>query len=109
MKWLLLCLCLTATPPLLAVTGRVRAVNGSAFEGEISLDPKVGLVITNAEIGATNLALSTIASVQFNLSLQSDTNRTATPRSGLPAAWTNQDVGRVLVPGDRKSTRLNSS
>ena len=47
MKWLFASLCLAAAPTLLATDGRVRSLNGDIFEGEISIDSKLGLVITN--------------------------------------------------------------
>src|SRR5947207_14528564 len=103
MKWLVACLCLTAAPTLLAVTGRVSTSNGDIFEGEISIDFKLGLVITNAEIGTTNVPLPLFASALFNLSAEKQTNRPAAPPLNLPAGWTNQDIGRALPPGKTRS------
>src|SRR5204863_1947570 len=107
MKWLFACLCLAAAPTLLATDARVRTSNGDIFEGEISIDSKLGLVITNAEIGSTNVPLPLLASAVFNLSAEKQTNRTAAPPLNLPAGWTNQDIGRALPPGKTRSENDN--
>jgi hypothetical protein len=83
---------------LLAVTGRVQTTNGLTFEGEIGIDAKLGLVVTNAEIGSTNLPLSSLLLVEFNSASNPQTNQVSTP-GALPVGWTNQDVGRAGVVG----------
>ena len=84
---------------LFAVSGRVHTTSGSVFEGDIAIDRKLGLVLTNAEIGVTNLPLLTVASAQFNLSANTGTNGVVVPQGALPAGWTNRDIGRASIAG----------
>src|SRR5216117_1597966 len=107
MKWLFACLCLAAAPTLLALDGRIRASNGETFEGEVSIDRKLGLVITNAQIGSTNIPLPMLAEALFNSSAQKQTNETATAALSLPAGWTNKDIGPILRAG--KATYENGN
>ena len=98
MKWLFVCIWIAVAPMLLALDARVRTSSGDTFEGEITIDSKLGLVITNAEIGLTNVPLSMVASALFNLSTQTPSNE-AVSLATLPAGWTNQDIGYARVPG----------
>lgn len=91
---------LVEIPALFAAPGRVTGSNGSSFAGDLRLDPALGIVIANAEIGSTNISFAQLESLEIDsgaaasiFAVSSNLDLLARP------GWTNQDVGGAALPG----------
>jgi hypothetical protein len=99
-KWLFAFVAVCGSSALLATSGRVQTSTGASFAGEISIDPALGLVITNDDIGSTNVPLANVLSAEFNRSSETGaTNEAPAVAGALLSGWTNVDVGRATVAG----------
>ena len=86
----------TAAP----VPVRLKLKDGTALEGEVTIDVKTGLVFSNSTVGLTNIAFSALDSAQFNAAASAAASIISSNATGsLPIGWTNQDIGPVAIPG----------
>jgi len=104
MNWFWAFVLLCGTSPLFAVSGRIQSIDGSSFEGEVTIDPKLGWVITSDQLGSTNVPFDNLAAGQFNTGVLTNTvPLTGSTNLQFPRGWSHQDVGPVSVSGSAKS------
>jgi len=96
---------LSGVEVIFAAPGRIKIRDGSILTGEITIDPNLGLVITNSEIGATNFAIADVALAQFITEPPAGSQPAATAADGstLPRGWTNTDIGPFTLAGSTRA------
>jgi hypothetical protein len=102
-KWFCALLFLAQIPALLAAPGRVTGTDGSSFAGDVRIDPALGIVITDAGIGSTNISLSRLESLEMDSARPSSRSTLSSNLDLLSqTGWTNQDVGEAALPGSAR-------